>query len=108
MTFSLVSPTHLVKLGFLDENDINDEYEINYLFRIALQKVAFMPFGYTLDKYRFLLFRDQIDHETELNAKWWSLRKQYGGIDPPVERHDPINFDPGAKYHVASNTPYFR
>jgi len=108
LTFSLVSPTHLVKLGFLDENDINDEYEINYLFRIALQKVAFIPFGYTLDKYRFLLFRDQIDHETELNAKWWSLRKQYGGIDPPVERHDPINFDPGAKYHVASNTPYFR
>jgi len=76
--------------------------------RMALQKVAFLPFAYVMDKYRFALFRNQINRHDELNAKWWALRKQYGGIMPPVPRSDPENFDPGAKYHIPSNTPYAR
>jgi peptidyl-dipeptidase A len=41
------------------------------------------------------------------NARWWELRKQYQGIAPAVPRAD-TDFDPGAKYHVPSNTPYLR
>lgn len=76
--------------------------------RMALQKVAFLPFGYVLDKYRFALFRNQIDRANELNTKWWQMRTQYGGLKAPAARQDPENFDPGAKYHVVSNTPYAR
>ncbi|CAF3665561.1 unnamed protein product [Rotaria sp. Silwood1] len=104
-----ISPTHLITLGFLDENVVNSHYEINYLLRLALQKVAFLPFAYVMDKYRFLLFRDEIDHENdELNSIWWTLRIKHGGIMPPVPRNDKENFDAGAKYHIPSNVPYLR
>jgi peptidyl-dipeptidase A len=106
--YILVSPTHLVKLGFLDEEAVSSQYEINFLMRMALQKIPLLPFAYVVDKYRFALFRNQINIPTELNAKWWQMRLQYGGIMPPVSRHDPKNFDPGAKFHIATNTPYAR
>ncbi len=102
----IVSPTHLIKLGFLDQDIVTSQYEINYLMRMALQKVAVLPFTYIMDKYRFTLFRNQINPKTELNKKWWEMRIQYSGIMPPIIRYDPENFDPGAKYHVATNSPY--
>lgn len=104
----LVSPVHLIKLGFLDSEAVDSHYEINYLLRLALQKVAFLPFSYAMDKYRFSLFRNEVDLEHGLNSKWWSLRMEHGGIMPAVERNDDINFDAGAKYHIPSNVPYFR
>ncbi|CAF3377770.1 unnamed protein product [Rotaria socialis] len=103
-----ISPSHLIKLGFLDEEAVNQHYEINYLFRLALQKVAFLPFGYIMDKYRFLLFRGKIDREHELNSRWWALRVYYGGVMAAVDRSDEVNFDAGAKYHIPSNVPYLR
>ncbi|CAF3630704.1 unnamed protein product [Adineta steineri] len=103
-----ISPRHLVKIGFLDEESINAHYEMNFLMRMALQKVAFLPFAYVMDKYRFALFRNEINRDTELNAKWWALRIQYGGIMAPVPRSDPENFDAGAKFHIPSGTPYAR
>ena len=75
--------------------------------RIALQKVAFLPFAYVMDKYRFALFRNQIDREHELNSFWWNLRRKHGGIQAPLSRNDAINFDPGAKYHVPANVTLF-
>ncbi len=104
----LVSPSHSIKLGFIDEETVTEHYEINYLMRMALQKVAFLPFAYVMDKYRFALFRGQINVNNELNAKWWEMRITYGGIMPPIERHDPKNFDAGAKYHIPANAPYAR
>lgn len=76
--------------------------------RMALQKVAFLPFAYVMDKYRFALFRNQIDREKDLNSFWWKLRVKYGGIQPPTTRSDATNFDPGAKYHIPANVPYSR
>lgn len=76
--------------------------------RIALQKIAFLPYAYVMDKYRFSLFRGQINHDEELNSKWWELRTQYGGVMAPITRNHRENFDPGAKYHVSTNTPYAR
>ena len=98
----------MVKLGFVEEEEINEHYEINFLMRMALQKVAFLPFAYAMDKYRFLLFRDQIDRNHELNSMWWALRIEHGGIMAAVSRSDEVNFDPGAKYHIPSNTPYVK
>ncbi|UJR09094.1 hypothetical protein I4U23_013341 [Adineta vaga] len=103
-----ISPKHLIKLGFLDEKAVNKEFEINYLLRLALQKVAFLPFAYVMDKYRFALFRNQIDRDHELNSMWWALRIEHGGIMAAVHRSDAIHFDAGAKYHIPSNVPYAR
>lgn len=99
---------YLKKLSFLKRQQLTDEFQINFLLRMALQKIAFLPFGYVMDKYRFSLFRNEIDRENQLNSAWWQLRKTFAGIQPPTERNDSINFDPGAKYHVPSNVPYFR
>jgi peptidyl-dipeptidase A len=38
---------------------------------------------------------------------WWDLRTQYQGVAPSVARTEK-DFDPGAKYHIAGNTPYAR
>src|SRR5260370_28871338 len=38
---------------------------------------------------------------------WGELKAKYQGVAPPVERSE-ADFDPGAKYHIASNTPYAR
>lgn len=97
-----------MKLGFLNEEAVNSHYEINFLMRLALQKVAFLPFGYVMDKYRFLLFRNQIDREHDVNTMWWALRIEHGGVMAAVPRTDSVNFDPGAKYHIPSNVPYLR
>ena len=35
------------------------------------------------------------------------LRTKYQGIVPPVKRTE-ADFDPAAKYHIASGTPYIR
>ena len=42
-----------------------------------------------------------------LNQEWWRLRKEFQGIEPPVERSSD-NLDPLAKYHVPANVPYIR
>ncbi|CAF1347310.1 unnamed protein product [Adineta ricciae] len=103
-----ISPANLIKLGFLDENAVNEQFKINYLLRLALQKVAFLPFAYAMDKYRFALFRNQINRNYELNSMWWALRVEHGGIMAAVHRNDAVHFDAGAKYHIPSNVPYAR
>ncbi|HEY5102375.1 MAG TPA: M2 family metallopeptidase [Steroidobacteraceae bacterium] len=74
--------------------------------KMALQKVAFLPFGRLIDLWRWRVFSGEIT-PADYNAAWWELRKHYQGIAPPVARTE-ADFDPGAKYHVPANTPYTR
>jgi peptidyl-dipeptidase A len=76
------------------------------LLRQALDHVAFLPFGITIDKWRWEVFAGKVKPD-EYTKRWWELRGSYGGIRPPVER-TAKDFDPGAKYHVAGNVPYMR
>ncbi len=71
-----------------------------------MDKVAFLPFGLLIDKWRWGVFSGQIKPEN-YNAAWTELRQQYQGIVPPVARTE-ADFDPGAKYHIPGNTPYPR
>jgi peptidyl-dipeptidase A len=73
---------------------------------MALDKIAFMPFGLLVDRWRWQVFDGTLTPET-YNAGWWKLRTQYQGITPPGERPADA-FDPGAKYHVPGNVPYTR
>jgi len=100
-----VTPEYLVKIGLLGRAP-DPSSDIGLLLGKALEKVAFLPFGLLIDKWRWEVFSGQItpDH---YNQAWWALRLKYQGVAPPVPRSE-ADFDPGAKYHVAANVPYMR
>jgi peptidyl-dipeptidase A len=100
-----VTPEYLVKIGLLDKAPPPSS-DIGLLLARALDKVAFLPFGLLIDQWRWQVFAGQVtpDH---YNEAWWALSLKYQGIAPPSAR-DEAFFDPAAKYHVASNTPYMR
>ena len=102
-----ITPQYLVDIGLLDAARVpSEDKDIGLLLRQAMDKVAFLPFGLLVDKWRWGVFAGQIKPEG-YQAAWDALRMQYQGIVPPVER-DETRFDPGAKYHVPATTPYTR
>jgi len=100
-----VTPEYLKKIGLI-ETLPPASGDIDYLLQQALEKVAFLPFGLLVDKWRWEVFSGQVK-PADYNRAWWELRKKYQGVAPPVERTE-ADFDPGAKYHIPSNTPYAR
>lgn len=100
-----VTPKYLKKMGLIDK--IPDESaDIGLLMKMALDKIAFIPFGLLVDQWRWKVFSGEVSPE-QYNQAWWELREKYQGIKAPVKRTE-ANFDPGAKYHVPGNTPYTR
>lgn len=73
---------------------------------MALDKIAFLPFGYLMDQWRWKVFDGRIP-STDYNKEWWNLRLKYQGLCPPVTRTED-DFDPGAKFHIPANVPYVR
>ena len=100
-----VTPEYLKQIGLLDSPPPASA-DIGLLLRRALDKVAFLPFGLLIDKWRWDVFSGKIS-PADYNKTWWNLRREYQGVAPPVERTE-ADFDPGAKYHVAANVPYAR
>lgn len=100
-----VTPEYLKQIGLIDKVP-DASADIGLLLQRALDKVAFLPFGYLVDQWRWKVFSGEIKPE-EYNKAWWELREQYQNIAPPAERSEK-DFDAGAKYHVAANTPYAR
>ena len=100
-----VTPEYLKQVGLL-ANLPPENSDIGFLLREALDKIAFFPFALTVDEWRWKVFSGEIkpDH---YNQAWWDLKAKYQGVAPPVERSE-ADFDPGAKYHIPSNTPYAR
>lgn len=88
-----------MKIGLLDDYADTEEDNINALFKMALERVAFLPFGLLIDKFRWDLFSGKTP-ETEWNKHWWDLRAQYQKIKPPNGVRGEEFFDPGAKYHI--------
>ncbi|MCB1043065.1 MAG: M2 family metallopeptidase [Acidobacteria bacterium] len=100
-----ITPKYLVDLGFLNEEP-DPSKDTGLLLRLALDKVAFLPFGLLIDQWRWKVFSGEVTPES-YNQAWWALRLKYQGIAPPVTRSE-ADFDPGAKYHVPANVPYTR
>jgi peptidyl-dipeptidase A len=100
-----VAPTYLKQIGLLDQAPGAGE-DIPFLLKMALDNIAFLPFGLLIDKWRWEVFSGQVKPE-RYNDAWWALRLQYQGITPPGPRPADA-FDPGAKYHIPANTPYMR
>lgn len=100
-----ITPAYLKQIGLIEEEP-DASADIALLMRSAMDKVAFLPFGLMVDKWRWQVFNGEVS-AAEYNQGWWNLRTQYQGIMPPVERTE-ADFDPGAKYHIPGNTPYSR
>jgi len=100
-----VTPPYLKQLGLIDKVP-EQSADIGFLLNRALDKVAFLPFGYLVDQWRWKVFSGEVG-PNDYNKAWWDLREKYQGIAAPVARTEQ-DFDPGAKYHVPANTPYAR
>ncbi|HEY3579158.1 MAG TPA: M2 family metallopeptidase [Pyrinomonadaceae bacterium] len=100
-----VTPQYLKQLGLIDKVP-DQSADIGFLLNRALDKVAFLPFGYLVDQWRWKVFSGEVG-PNDYNKAWWDLREKYQGITAPVPRTEQ-DFDPGAKYHVPANTPYAR
>jgi peptidyl-dipeptidase A len=102
-----ITPDYLVRIGLLDKAKVpSADKDIGLLLKQAMDKVAFLPFGLLIDKYRWGVFSGAIP-ATQYEKGWDELRLKYQGVVPPVAR-DETRFDPGAKYHVPASVPYTR
>jgi peptidyl-dipeptidase A len=101
-----MTPAYLHQIGLIGAVKRSDEATINQQMKLALDKVAFLPFGKLIDEWRWKVFAGEVT-PANYNAAWWQLREQYQGVAAPVARSEE-DFDPGAKYHIPANTPYTR
>jgi peptidyl-dipeptidase A len=101
-----VTPEYLKGLGLLDQLPKGDKGRINVQMKMALDKIAFLPFGLLIDKWRWDVFAGKTPKD-KYNQAWWDLRKRYQGVDAPIARSE-ADFDAGAKYHVPASMPYAR
>ncbi|TQV84435.1 M2 family metallopeptidase [Aliikangiella coralliicola] len=100
-----INDSYLKEIGLIDQ--IPDESaDLPFLMKMALDKIAFVPFGLIVDKWRWGVFNGEIPAD-KYNEGWWKLREEYQGVKAPVARTEE-SFDPGAKYHVPGSVPYSR
>ncbi len=100
-----ITPEYLTRIGLAAADDRFPD-ATGLLLQRALEKIAFLPFGFAVDRWRWRVFSGEIG-PAEYNRTWWETVREYQGITPPGERGE-AEFDPGAKYHVPSNVPYMR
>jgi peptidyl-dipeptidase A len=101
-----MTPGYLKTIGLVNKVENNEKAVINQQMKLALDKIAFLPFGKIIDQWRWQVFSGKIKAE-DYNTSWWQLVNQYQGIRSAVPRSE-SDFDAGAKYHIAANVPYTR
>jgi peptidyl-dipeptidase A len=100
-----ITPGYLKELGLLDVVP-DPSQDIGVLLNRALQKVAFLPFGYLVDQWRWKVYSGETK-PADYDKSWWELREKYQGVSRPAPM-EAGGFDAGAKYHVPGDTPYAR
>ncbi len=100
-----ITPSYLKQIGLIDEEP-PAEADLGLLMNTALDKIAFLPFAYSVDSWRWGVLRGETPIE-DYNDSWVMTRMKNQGIRPPGPRPSEA-FDPGAKYHIPGNTPYLR
>jgi peptidyl-dipeptidase A len=101
-----LTPNYLNSIGLVGTPTVSKEALINEQMKMAMDKVAFLPFGKMIDQWRWGVFSGRIAPEN-YNKAWWDLRAKYQGVAAANQRSE-ADFDAGAKYHVPGNTPYTR
>lgn len=101
-----ITRKYLQDIKLLSSSTKPKDADVHYLMQMALQKIAFLPFGLMIDKWRWQVFDGRIEPK-DYNTSWWNMVKEYQGLVPPSERPSDA-FDAGSKYHVPSFVPYSR
>lgn len=77
MALSVRTAKHLRKIGLLsDQSEDDPQTAINNLYNTGLDKIAFLPFGYIMDLWRWGVFKGTITPDN-YNCQWWKLRFIY-------------------------------
>jgi peptidyl-dipeptidase A len=101
-----MTPGYLEEVGLIGATEQSEQAVINRQMQMALDSIAFLPFGKLIDEWRWAVFSGEVA-PGDYNKAWWDMRLQYQGIAPATERTED-HFDPGAKYHVPANVSYTR
>ncbi len=101
-----MTPQYLSTIKLVGNIKPSRESLINEQMKLALDRIAFLPFSALVDQWRWKVFSGEVT-PANYNEAWWKLREQVQGVTPPVPRSEE-DFDPGAKYHIPANTPYTR
>jgi len=101
-----LTPAYLARIGLAGSAKESEQAALNTQMKLALEKVAFLPFGLLIDKWRWGVFDGSISPD-RYNEGWWELRRRYQGVSSPIAAAAG-DFDPGAKNHVPTNVPYMR
>jgi peptidyl-dipeptidase A len=100
-----ITPDYLKNIGLRD-TAVPEGNDVDVLMQRALEKVAFMPFAYLVDKWRWDVYSGKTK-PAQYDEAWWALREQYQGVKRPAPL-SASGFDAGAKYHVPGDTSYAR
>ena len=73
IALSVITPKHLSRINLLPNATYSKEADLNYLMKVALDKIVFLPFGYLMDLWRWQVFKGTIS-EKDYNCEWWKLR----------------------------------
>lgn len=73
IALSVSTPKHLQTVGLLKDYDNSEEADINALMDMALERIAFLPFGLLIDKWRWDVFAGIVPPE-KWNSHWWHYR----------------------------------
>ena len=76
-----MTPQYLASVGLVDAPKQSQEALINAQMRMALAKVAFLPFGLMIDRWRWGVFDGSIQPDG-YNKAWWALKAKYQGVAP--------------------------
>lgn len=106
IALSVSTGKHLQSVGLLNNYVPDHESDINQIIRLGMEKLAFLPFAFVMDKFRWEVFRGNVQPK-DANCYFWKLREKYGGVEPAVVRTN-RDFDITAKYHASADVEYLR
>jgi peptidyl-dipeptidase A len=101
-----VTPAYYQRLGLLPAVAQDEKAVLNFQMKVALERIAFLPFGKLMDQWRWGVFSGRTP-PSRWNASWWELKEKVQGVSAPLPRSE-ADFDPGAKYHIPANVSYAR
>lgn len=73
IALSVSTPRHFKKIGLLQDYVENEQTTLNALMDSALERIAFLPYGLIVDKWRWDVFSGKIP-KTLWNSHWWMYR----------------------------------
>jgi peptidyl-dipeptidase A len=100
-----ITPDYLMKVSLMTAAP-DPAQDLGPMMNRALAKVAFLPFAFLVDQWRWKVYSGATK-PADYDKSWWELREKYQGVSRPAPMVDG-GFDAGAKYHVASDTSYSR